>query len=70
MDAMLVEKDKRLTEKEDYIVHLQMAIGGEKEVKTVEQIAPENKARKTHHSLRQQLTVNYHEFLFLFFLSW
>lgn len=47
MDAMLVEKDKRLAEKEDYIVHLQMAIGEEKGVKTVEQITPENKARKS-----------------------
>lgn len=47
MDAMLVEKDKRLAEKEDYIIHLQMGISGEKEVKTVEQITPENKARKT-----------------------
>ncbi|KAM9481352.1 uncharacterized protein Hap1MRO34_009065 isoform 2-T2 [Clarias gariepinus] len=43
MDAMLVEKDKRLAEKEDYIIHLQMGISGEKEVKTVEQITPENK---------------------------
>lgn len=47
MDAILVEKDKRLAEKEDYIIHLQMAIGGEKTVKTVEQITPGNKARKT-----------------------
>lgn len=46
MDAMLVEKDKRLAEKEDYIVHLQMAIGGEKAVKTVEQVTLEHKARK------------------------
>ncbi|KAF7699220.1 hypothetical protein HF521_003962 [Silurus meridionalis] len=43
MDAMLVEKDKCLAEKEDYIIHLQMAIGGEKAVKTVEEITPENK---------------------------
>ncbi|KAG7333100.1 hypothetical protein KOW79_003235 [Hemibagrus wyckioides] len=43
MDAMLVEKDKRLAEKEDYIIHLQMGLGGEKSDKTVEQIAPVNK---------------------------
>ncbi|KAF4072059.1 hypothetical protein AMELA_G00269960 [Ameiurus melas] len=43
IDAMLVEKDKRLAEKEDYIVYLQMAIGGEKAVTTVQQITPENK---------------------------
>ncbi|KAK3548729.1 hypothetical protein QTP70_018467 [Hemibagrus guttatus] len=43
MDAMLVEKDKRLAEKEDYIIHLQMGLGGEKSDKTVEQTAPENK---------------------------
>lgn len=47
MDAMLVEKNKHLSEKEDYIIHLQMAIGGEKAVKTAEQITPENKARET-----------------------
>lgn len=46
MDAMLVEKDKRLAEKEDYIVHLQMALGGEKAVRPVEQITPESKVRK------------------------
>lgn len=43
---MLVEKDKRLAEKEDYIIHLQMGLGGEKSDKTVEQIALVNKVRK------------------------
>ncbi|XP_047678652.1 golgin subfamily B member 1 isoform X2 [Tachysurus fulvidraco] len=43
MDAMLVEKDKRLAEKEDYIIHLQMALGGAKSDKTVEQVTPESK---------------------------
>lgn len=46
MDAMLVEKDKRLTEKEGYIIHLQMTLGGEKALKTVEQVTPEHTARK------------------------
>lgn len=29
MDAMLTEKDKRLAEKEAYIVHLQMGLAGD-----------------------------------------
>lgn len=59
MDAMLVEKDKRLAEKEDYIIHLQMGIGGEKAVQAVEQITPESKAR-SFISSHQQLIINYH----------
>ncbi|GAA6106633.1 golgin subfamily B member 1 isoform X4 [Tachysurus ichikawai] len=43
MDAMLVEKDKRLAEKEDYIIHLQMALGGAKSDKTAEQVTPQSK---------------------------
>lgn len=46
MDAMLVEKDKRLAEKEDYIIHLQMALGGAKSDKTAEQVTPQSKVRK------------------------
>ncbi|XP_060733591.1 golgin subfamily B member 1-like isoform X1 [Tachysurus vachellii] len=43
MDAMLVEKDKRLAEKEDFIIHLQMALGGATSDKTAEQVTPESK---------------------------
>ncbi|KAI5629732.1 golgin subfamily B member 1 isoform X3 [Silurus asotus] len=38
MDAMLVEKDKCLAEKEEYIIHLQMAIGGEKAESSMQEL--------------------------------
>lgn len=44
MDAMLVEREKRLAEKEAYIVHLQVALSGEHPPKA-EQVSQDDKAR-------------------------
>ena len=44
MDSMLVERDKRLAEKEAYIVHLQTAVSGERPAKS-EQVPQDNKVR-------------------------
>ncbi|TSR87316.1 Golgin subfamily B member 1 [Bagarius yarrelli] len=56
MDTMLVEKDKRLAEKEDYIIHLQMALGGGTAVKTEQSTENKEASLQELEMLVQNLT--------------
>ncbi|KAL7878269.1 hypothetical protein AOLI_G00092430 [Acnodon oligacanthus] len=52
MDAMLVDRDKRLAEKEAYIVHLQVAMSGEQPAKA-EHVPQDNKERPADGSVQE-----------------
>ncbi|XP_036440954.1 LOW QUALITY PROTEIN: golgin subfamily B member 1-like [Colossoma macropomum] len=54
MDAMLVERDKRLAEKEAYIVHLQVAMSGEHPAKA-ENVPQDNKQERPVDGSLQEL---------------